>query len=311
MVLVSQQNDPHDELRLGMQSAFPDMSFVRVCNEEEAADHIGNAEILLAFSPSVSARLVDSAPGLQWIQLLGSGLDDVLAATYHRRDILITSGRGAQAEPVSEAIIGFMFALARDFPRLVQNQGQRRWERWAARLLKGSTVVVVGVGAIAETLAPKCVSLGMLVFGVSSSPRSVPGFEDILPLRDLERVARQADYLVILTPSTAATRNLIDGKVLAAMKRSGFFINAARGSVVDEPALVEALESRGIAGAALDVFAIEPLPDSSPLWSCPNTIISPHLGGLNEGYAQELLPILKENMRHFVAGELDLMRNVV
>lgn len=309
MILVSEQNDPKGELRRGLAKAFAEMQIVRVQTREEALKEIASVDILYAFSVTVSKQLVESAARLRWIQLLGSGIDEILSVTSSRPEVLITSGRGAQAEPVSEAVIAFMFALARDIPRLVDNQRQRRWARWSAKLLKGRNLLVVGVGAIAERLAAKCVSLGMRVVGLSSAPRPVEGFDRILPMDALPQIAPEADFVVVLTPLSAQTRSLIGPEVFAAMKRTAFFINVARGGVVDEEALADALLSGRIAGAALDVFSEEPLPSSSPLWSCPNTLISPHLAGLNDRYLQDLLPLIVENSRRFLDGRVEELQN--
>jgi phosphoglycerate dehydrogenase-like enzyme len=308
---VSRENDAQNELCSGLTDSFPGLDVVRIRTMQEAPGALAGAEILFAFLPSVDPSLLRAAPALRWIQLLGSGLDGVADLAAARPDLLITSGRGAQAEPVSEAVIAFMFALARDLPRLVEQQRQRLWQRRPARLLKSATVVTVGVGAIAGRLAPKCAALGMRVLGVSSAPRAVEGFERIAPLADLREAAAEADYLVVLTPLSDSSRMLVGREVLAAMKTTACLINVARGGIVDEAALAEALTSGRIAGAALDVFAEEPLPASSALWSCPNVLISPHLGGLNTRYLRDLLPLLTENTRRFLAGETGAMRNVV
>lgn len=311
VVLVSQENDAQDELRCELSRAFEQIQIVRTKTENEAVGELSAAEVLYTFAPSLSEAVLDAAPALRWVQLLGSGIDGVLDTTSGRPDILITSGHGAQAEPVSEAVLAFMFALARDLPRLAEQQRQRIWLRRPARLLKSSTLVTVGVGAIAERLAAKCAALGMRVLGVSSAPRIVAGFDRIAPLAELRDVAAQADYLVVLRPLSENSRLLIGREVLASMKPTAFLVNVARGGVVDEAALVEALNEGRIAGAALDVFGEEPLPADSPLWDCPNTLVSPHLGGLNTRYMQELLPLLLENTGLYLSGNLQAMKNRV
>lgn len=310
LLLVAAENDPEDRIRRGVEAAAG-RPVLLARGPEEAAAAVREAEILLAFSPSITASLLANARRLRWIQLLGSGYDGVLEAVSARPGLLVTSGRGAQAAPVSEAVLALMLALARDLPRIVRNQDERKWERRPARLLKGSTVTIVGIGAIAAALGPKCKALGMEVVGVSSAPRPVPGFDAALPLTALHCALGRADYVVVLTPLTASTRRLIDGAAIAAMKPGACLVNAARGPVVDEAALAAALRDGRIAGAALDVFEEEPLPSSSPLWSAPATIVSPHVAGLNLDYAAELLPIIGENLRCFFAGDVSAMRNVI
>jgi len=311
LILLSQQNDPQQELSLGIAAALPGVMVARAHDVKEALEQIADAELLLAYSPHIPPQLVEAAHQLQWIQLLGSGLDGVLEATAANPNVLITNGRGAQAEPVSETVIAFLFALSRQLPRLVRNQAERSWERWPASLLKGSTVMIVGIGAIAECLAPKCRALGMRIVGFSSKPRQVKGFDHMHALDRLVDQVGEADYLVLLTPLSEQTRSLVNQQLLANMRKGACLINVGRGGVVDEAALVNALESGHLAGAALDVFAEEPLPQSSPLWTCPNLMISPHLGGLNTGYAKELLPILRHNIECYLGGHIGHMRNIV
>ncbi len=171
---------------------------------------------------------------------------------------------------------------------------------------------ILGVGLIAEALAPKCKLFGMRVIGISSSgPRKAEGFDRIVHRNDLIRVAGDLDYLVVLTPLTAETRGIIGETVLAAMKLTAFLVNVARGGVVDEPALIAALDRGQIAGAALDVFAKEPLPPDSPMWGAKNLTVFSHLGGYSEGYEDRAMPAIEKNMRCFLAGDVRSMVNMV
>jgi phosphoglycerate dehydrogenase-like enzyme len=212
---------------------------------------------------------------------------------------------------MSEATIAYMLSLTRDMPRVVHAQDASRWERWPAALMERKTVGILGVGAIAEHLAPMCKAFNMTVVGVSSGPRPAKGFDRMVDRRDLLKVVGEFDYLVVLIPLSADTRHIIGEKLLAAMKPSAFLINMARGGVVDEPALMKALESGTIAGAALDVYAEEPLPPDSPLWKTKNLHCFPHQGGYSEGYEERAMPTIEGNMRKFFAGDLKNMINIV
>jgi phosphoglycerate dehydrogenase-like enzyme len=204
-----------------------------------------------------------------------------------------------------------MLALSRNFSRVVRNQAANLWERWPARLLDSKTVGILGVGFIAEALAPKCKALGMTVVGITSVKRQVPGFDRIHGRDELTRAVRDLDYLIVLTPYGQQNHHLVDGAVLSAMKPTSFLINLARGGVVDEGALITALERGQIAGAALDVFSQEPLPKGHPFWSMENVIVTPHLGGFYDGYADKALPVVEENIRRFIAGDTANLINVV
>jgi D-2-hydroxyacid dehydrogenase (NADP+) len=151
----------------------------------------------------------------------------------------------------------------------------------------------------------------MSVAGISSSKRNVSGFDRIYGKDELVFAVRELDYLVVLTPYSPATRHMVDAAVLSAMKPPSYLINLARGGVIDEQALITALENGQIAGAALDVFSHEPLPKDHPLWSMKNVIVMPHLGGFFDGYADRALPVVEENIRRFLAGDTANMVNVV
>jgi phosphoglycerate dehydrogenase-like enzyme len=205
-----------------------------------------------------------------------------------------------------------MLALSRRLPHSVRSQDRRKWERWPSTLIDGKTVGILGVGAIAADLAPKCKALGMRVIGISSAPeRRLSGFDEMRSRAELAATVGDLDFLVLLTPLSAETRHIVDGRVLAAMKPTSCLVNLARGGVVDERALVAALAERRIAGAALDVFEEEPLKAEHPFWSMDNVIVTPHLGGLYDAYVDRAMPILVHNMRCFLAGRTQDMMHVV
>jgi D-2-hydroxyacid dehydrogenase (NADP+) len=177
--------------------------------------------------------------------------------------------------------------------------------------LDGAMVGILGVGLIAEYLAPICKQFGMTVIGISGSPRPAKGFDRVVARADLLKVAPELDFLVALAPLTPETRGIVGAKVLAAMKPSAYLVNVARGGVVDENALMAALESGKIAGAALDVFSQEPLPAESRWWKTKNVTLFPHLGGFSVGYEDRAMPTIEGNMRKFFAGDLKNMINIV
>jgi phosphoglycerate dehydrogenase-like enzyme len=204
-----------------------------------------------------------------------------------------------------------MLALARRMPESTHAQDQKAWTRWPSQLLDGKTVGILGVGLIAEYLAPICKTFGMTVVGISGSPRETRHFDRMAHRNDLTKVAGELDFLVVLTPLSAETRNIIGAKVFAAMKPTAYLVNVARGGVVDEPALIAALEAGKIAGAGLDVFSQEPLPPDNPLWKTKNLTIFSHLGGYSQGYEDRAMPTIAGNMAKFLAGDLKSMINIV
>ena len=294
-----------------LRKTFPDLNVNMVDHHSKVGPHIGSADILLTFGPMMADHVVQEATNLKWIQALGSGVDGIVDLPSLRGNVLVTNLHGIQGPPVSEAAMMAMLALSRGLPRTVRSQDQHKWDRFPARLLKDKTVGIFGIGVIAEELAPKCKAFGMTVVGISSARRTVPGFDRMASRDELEQAVRELDYLVLLTPYSAATRGIVSEKVLAAMKPSSYLVNLARGGVVDEPALIKALQEKRLAGAALDVFMQEPLPKDHPFWSMDRVLITPHLGGFCDVYVDQALPVVEHNINRFLAGERGQMTNVV
>ena len=295
----------------GLRSEFPDLAIDLADHHSKVDPYIASSDILLTFGAHMADHVLEKGKKLKWIQALGTGVDGIVDRPQFREGVLVTNMHGLHGDSVPEAAIMLMLALARDLPRAMRQRSARKWERYPSQLLKGKTVGIFGVGAIARSLAPKCKSFGMTVIGITSSPRSMEGFDRMVRRDELEKTARDLDFLVLLTPYTRETHGIVGARVLAAMKPSAFLVNLARGGIVDEDALVRALRDRKLAGAALDVFATEPLPEDHPLWSMDNVIVTPHLGGFHDQYAEEALPTVVENFRKFLAGDTAHMINVV
>jgi len=294
-----------------LKQHFPGVKLDMVDHHTKVDPYVAAAEVLITFGPHVASHVFEKAKNLKWVQALGTGVDGIADQPGLRRDVVLTNMHGFHGGPVSEAALLAMRSLARNLPRSLRQQAGRKWDRFPVKLLKGKTVGIFGVGTIAAELAPKCKALGMKVVGVSSAARTVPGFDAMHGRGELERVVKDWDYFVLLTPFTPETKNIVDAKIFAAMKPSSFFVNLARGGVVDEEALLDALRTRKIAGAALDVFATEPLPGDSPFWDMENVIVTQHQGGFFDGYPGFALPVVEENMRKYLAGDLKGMINVV
>lgn len=276
------------------------------CAREGAA-----VEAMIGHHFQFDDELVSRAPRLRWVQSLTTGTDQIVALRALPDSVVVTSTRGMHGPQMSELVFLHMLALARDFPRMQRNQAAATWERWPQPLLWGKTVTIVGVGAIAEALAPRCKAFGMTVAGVSSTPREIAGFDRVFTRSELESAVAQADFVVLVVPLAPDTANLIDARVIAAMKPGAYLVNAARGGVLDEDALLAALRERRIAGAGLDVFREQPLPATSPWWHEPRVIVTPLIGGMSDIYLQQAFPIVDANLRLFLAGRLGELHNRV
>lgn len=311
LILTEVQEAMRARYKAMLLERFPQLTINVVGHHNDVGPYIAGTDILLCFSPPMADHVVRDAPKLKWIQALGAGVDNIIDLPSLGKEVLVTNVRGIHGAPVSEATIAYMLSLARDLPRANVAQDKGQWERWPASLLSGKTVGILGVGLIAEYLAPICKALGMTVIGISTGPRNATGFDRMAHRDDLVKVVAELDYLVALTPLTAETRGIVGAKVFAAMKPTAYLVNVARGGVVDEPALIASLESGEIAGAALDVFAQEPLPASSPLWRTKNVTIFSHLGGYSQGYEDRAMPTIAGNMAKFLSGDFKSMINIV
>ena len=311
LILTEVQEAMRARYKAMLLERFPELTINVVGHHNDVGPYIADTDILLCFSPPMADHVVRDAPKLKWIQALGTGVDNIVDLPSLGKEVLITNIRGIHGAPVSEATIAFMLSLARDMPRSVHGQDRSTWDRAPAQLLAGKTVGILGVGLIAEYLAPICKAFGMTVVGISSTVRETKCFDRMVKRDDLIKVAPELDYLVVLIPMSADTRNIVGEKVFAAMKPSAFLVNVARGGVVDEPALIKALENGQIAGAGLDVFSEEPLPPANPLWKTKNVTIFPHLGGYSHGYEDRAMPTIAGNMSKYLAGDLKTMINIV
>jgi phosphoglycerate dehydrogenase-like enzyme len=311
LILTEVQEAMRARYKAMLLERFPQLTINVVGHHNDVGPYIADTDILLCFSPPMADHVVRDAPRLKWIQALGTGVDNIIDLPSLSKEVLVTNVRGIHGAPVSEATIAYMLSLARDLPRASVAHDKGQWERWPAALLAGKTVGILGVGLIAEYLAPICKALHMTVIGISGSPREAKGFDRMAHRDDFVKVVPELDFLVALAPLTAETRGIVGAKVFAAMKPTAYLVNVARGGVVDEPALIAALESGEIAGAALDVFAQEPLPASSPLWRTKNVTIFSHLGGYSQGYEDRAMPTIAGNMAKFLSGDLKSMINIV
>jgi phosphoglycerate dehydrogenase-like enzyme len=311
LILTEVQEAMRARYRAMLLERFPQLTINVVGHHDDVGPYIAGTDILLCFSPPMADHVVRDAPKLKWIQALGTGVDNIIDLPSLSKEVLVTNIRGIHGAPVSEATIAFMLSLARDMPRSVRAQQESKWERWPSALLAGKTVGILGVGLIAEYLAPICKTFHMTVIGFSGSPRETKGFDRVVHRDELVKVAAELDFLVALTPLSPETRGIVGAKVFAAMKPTTYVVNVARGGVVDEPALIAALEAGKIAGAGLDVFSQEPLPPESPLWKTKNVTIFSHLGGYSQGYEDRAMPTIAGNMAKFLAGDLKSMINIV
>jgi D-2-hydroxyacid dehydrogenase (NADP+) len=294
-----------------LREEFPILQVIEARNLSELPHDLAGVDVLIAFGTSINDEVLRRLEHVRWIQSLATGVDHFLRCPYLAPHVLITSGRGIHGSMMREMTTFLMLSLTHDAVRRAEDQKNHVWERRLWTLLCGKTAVVVGLGVAGIAIGELLHGFGMNVIGVSRTPRDIAGFNSVIPSSRLVAAAKQTDFLINVLPGSPENRNLFDAVVFAAMKPTAYFINVGRGETVDEQALIAALRERRIAGAGLDVFRQEPLRPDSPLWDMPNVVITPHIGGYVAEYEAYVMPILIENMRHFLAGRHKDMRNIV
>ena len=249
---------------------------------------------------------------LKLLLLPSAGYEEYLTPELAAKEgLVVCNAGGAYSEGVAEHCVAMMMALVRRLPEYLAAMEPRRWDHLHRHSrLSGSTVCVIGLGTLGSAIARRCSALGMSVVGVRRHPdRPSPTVSEVFGPEDLGTAVAGADHVVAALPGGATTRGLISREVITAMKPGAYFCNVGRGASVDEAALIERLQDGSLAGAGLDVFATEPLPDDSPLWSMENVIVTPHMAGYTWDYADELCELFAANLASYRASEP--LRNVI
>ena len=283
---------------------------VATVHDDDGDELLRRAPVLVTFDPpSVGFA---AAEAVEWVHVATAGVDGYPVERLAGRGVVVTNGRGVNAEPVAEQALASMLAFDRRIHRAVRQQHRREWSWFGGHELRGKTVGVVGVGAIGGLLATLCSRLGTHVLGVKrDTGERVDGVDELFAPAELETVLARAEHLVLTCPLTDETRGLIDAGALHRLPDYAVVVNVARGEVVDEDDLVTALEAGEIRGAALDVFAEEPLPESSPLWDRDDVILTPHMAGSTPAFWERNAELVADNYPKFRRGDTDGMRNRV
>jgi phosphoglycerate dehydrogenase-like enzyme len=288
-----------------LRRLFPDVLFSYADSEPAMLEAVREADV--GFTSRLTAEAFALAPSLKWVHSPAAGVGAMLFPEMRASDVLLTNSRGMNARSVAEHVIALIFALARKLPQAFDGQRSGRWlqsELSGLPTLQGRTLGLVGLGAIGARTAQLGAALGMRVIATRKDTKAERPAEvaEVMPASALSRLLSESDVVVIAAPLTEETRQLIGAAELALMKPTAWLINVARGKLVREQDLVDALTSGRIAGAGLDVFEREPLPAASPLWGLPNVIVTPHVAGFRDDYWEAAVELFSENMRRFRAG---------
>lgn len=296
-----------EEYRELIRRRCPDLEVLAVADETTLYDAVAGADILIAWRFPLQALAGSSR--LRWIQLTVAGVDHLIPARERLQGIAVTTARGIHGAVIADYVLGVVVMLHWDFPRLLRQQQARQWQGRETAPLAGRTLGIVGLGAIGTEIARRATAFGLQVIGVKRTPAPIDGVSRVVGPDRLHEILRASDFLVLAVPETPETRRMIGEPELRAMRPTAFLVNIARGGVVDEAALVRALEDRWIAGAALDVFDQEPLPPDHRLWALENVIITPHIAGEPDEYIRRVVDIFVDNYARWRAGRP--LRNTV
>jgi phosphoglycerate dehydrogenase-like enzyme len=298
-----------------LRREFPSVSFSSPPDQAEADRELPDADVV--FGWAVNKKNLATAGRLKWVHVSAAGVTPLLFPEMVASPIVITNGRGLHAASMAEHTIGVLLAFTRKLHFARDMQRERRWgqeELYAGGpefgQLEGTTLGLIGPGAVGRAIAGRARALGMRVIAVRRHPdRTAPELDAAWGIERLPELLEQSDWVVIAAPLTPETRGMIGAPEIARLRRSAVLVNLGRGALVDEGALTQALERGEIAGAALDVFEREPLPESSPLWSMPQVIVTPHVSGFGPRYWSRGIDLFGENLKRWIQGEP--LQNVV
>jgi glyoxylate/hydroxypyruvate reductase A len=286
----------------------PDLAAGEIPLSGELRDALAAAEVMLTLNAPLD--LPSLAPRLRWIQAIGSGVGQFVPSRLPEGGITLTNAAGIGAAPIAEWVLARILAVYKRLDDHAAQQRAHRWQEAMGALVEGRTAVIIGVGAIGTAVATRLRAFGVHVIGVRRTRGAVaPEVDELVGPDQLHAVLGRAQIVVVAAPGTAANDSMIDAAAFAAMRRGALFVNVARGSLVDEEALIAALRSGHLRAAAIDVARTEPLPPDSPLWDTPNLAISPHSSASADRYLERVGDLFYDNLTRYVAGRE--LRNVV
>ena len=289
---------------------FPQHTFLDGWDRQTLRRLLPDADV--AFTPFVDRDIFPSLARLRWVQSPAVGVGSLMFPELLASEVVITSARGIRARAIAEHVLGVTIALARKLPVAIRAQLEHRWAQEQlegadvdVRTLQGQRMGIVGLGSIGRTLVGIAAPFGFRITGIRRRATGPPpsGVEEVWPPDRLNDLLAQSDVVVIAAPHTPDTKHLIGRSELDVVRRGALLVNVARGKLIDDDAVVEALKDGRLGGAALDVFTQEPLDPASPYWDLPNVIVTPHVSGALRDYWTPLVALFAENLRRFEHGE--------
>ncbi len=297
---------PGEATLASWRAEFPEVDFAPAPRPAEQLAAIGDADAYLGRIGRDT--FLAAGPSLRWVHSTGAGIETLATIPeLVASDVVVTNTRGGHAPCIAEHTFAMLLALTRRIVALAEDQRRHAWKRPGAtdglRELTGATMVVVGLGNIGRAIASRAAAFEMRVIGVDLCPGPAPdGVEAVWPLDRLDEALGRADVLSVATPYTPLTADLIDARRIGLLPPGAYLLAVSRGGIVDEAALVAALRGGQLAGAGLDVLAVEPPPPDDPIWDAPNLILTPHCSGASAQTRERVWALTRENLRRFVGG---------
>lgn len=288
-----------------VKEVIPDWEIILGRDHSIWQDHIQEAEVIAGWNKEMKEYVAEKKCRLRWVQTWSAGVNSLPLRDLEEKGITLTSANGVHAFPISETIFALMLALTRKIHAYVRNQLTKTWDGANLNLeIHGKTIGIIGVGAIGKETAKIAKAFGMNVIGIRHSGKPEEYVDQMYTPQQLHTMLPKCDYVVITLPLTKETHHLFGSREFELMKPSSFLINIGRGEIIAEEALIDALNEQQIAGAGLDVFATEPLPEDSPLWGFDHVIITPHTAGSTEHYDKRVIEdIFIPNLQSYLEGK--------
>ncbi|WP_322923177.1 D-2-hydroxyacid dehydrogenase [Paenibacillus campi] len=287
-----------------IQAAAPHDEVIAIPVKQATEHDLADAEIIVGWSRKFQDFILSPHCAVKWVQAWSAGVDKMPLAQLEQKQVLLTSANGVHTIPISEQIFAYLLAFSRNLHQAIRNQSKARWdESGSFSELHGKTIVIVGAGNIGMGTARLARAFGMKTVGVRRSGQPLDEFDHMYSMEQLDTALALADVVVNILPLTEQTRGLFNSGRFETMKQTALFINVGRGATVQTDDLVAALQGGNIAGAGLDVFDPEPLPEDHPLWSMEQVIITPHIAGSNEHYTERVIDIFLTNLKAYQQGE--------
>jgi phosphoglycerate dehydrogenase-like enzyme len=311
LVVITTPTTPHLDL---LKRLPPDVEVTIGLAVDELRDAIADADAILngMNNGTQLKTLFPVARNVRWVHSLSAGVENIMFPELIESPVPLTNARGVFAESLGEFVIAAALFFAKDFPRMRRSQAAGKWDQFDVDVLYRQSMAIVGYGEIGRAAARRAKALGMKVYATRRRPELLkddPLVDEGFAVDRRKEMIAKSDYIVVAAAITPETRGLIGPEEIASMKPNAVLMNVGRGPVIDEPAMIRALEEKKIRGAALDVFDKEPLPEGHPLWKLDNVLLSPHTADHTEGWLADAVGLFVENFGRFYRGEP--LQNVV